>query len=80
MTIIAAAGILLIYNKWFSTINNNCTELTRAITFYFVAMIIVHIPAPILLLLEKQYYQISLVNTLFVDPYLSSIIIIFFII
>jgi hypothetical protein len=41
-------------------------------------MIIIHIPAPILLLLEKQYYQMDLVNRIFVDVYLSSIIIIFF--
>jgi hypothetical protein len=78
MTIIAVVGLLSFYNKWFEKINNNCNRLTRAITFYFVAMIIIHIPAPLLLLMEKQYYQINLVNRLFVDPYLSSIVIIFF--
>jgi hypothetical protein len=78
MTIITVVGILSFDNKWFAKIIKNCNALTRNITFYFVAMIIIHIPAPILLLLEKQYYQIDLVNRIFVDVYLSSIIIIFF--
>jgi hypothetical protein len=78
MTTIIVVGILLFDNKWFAKLSKNGYGLTRTITFYFVAMIIIHIPAPILLLLDKQYYQISLVNRLFVDLYLSSIIIIFF--
>lgn len=78
MTIITVVGILSFDNKWFAKIIKNCSGLTRNITFFFVAMIIIHIPAPILLLLEKQYYQIDLVNRIFVDVYLSSIIIIFF--
>lgn len=78
MTTITVVGILSFCSKWFPKMNKNRYGLIRAITFYFVAMIIIHIPTPILLLLEKQYYQISLVNRLFVDLYLSSIIIIFF--
>lgn len=78
MTIITVVGILSFDNKCFTKVNENCTRLTRAITFYFVAMIIIHIPAPILLLLGKQYYRISFINSLFVNSYLSSIIIIFF--
>ncbi|MCT8977850.1 hypothetical protein N4T77_14710 [Clostridium sp. CX1] len=78
MTIITVVGILSFYSKWFSEMNKKRYGLIRSITFYFVAMIIIHIPSPILLLLEKQHYQISLVNRLFVDLYLSSIVIIFF--
>ena len=77
MTIIIVVGILLFDNKWFPKINKNCYGLTRAITFYFVAMIIVHIPAPILLLLGKQYYRIDLINNFIGNLYLSSIIIVF---
>ncbi|MBK1812767.1 hypothetical protein JHL18_19275 [Clostridium sp. YIM B02505] len=78
MTIITVVGILLFDNKWFPKINKKCYGLNRAITFFFVAMIIVHIPAPILLLMGKQYYHIGFVNNFFGDLYLSSIIIIFF--
>lgn len=77
MTIITVVGILSFDNKWFARMNKNRYGITRAITFYFAAMIIIHIPAPILLLLGKQHYQISLINRYFVDLYLSSIIIIF---
>lgn len=78
MTIITVVTILSIDNKWFVKITKRCHGSTRAITFYFVAMLIIHIPAPILLLLGKQYYRINLINNLFVNLYLSSIIIIFF--
>ncbi|MDP4183455.1 MAG: hypothetical protein Q8942_20495 [Bacillota bacterium] len=78
MTIIAVVGILSIDNKWFAKINKGCYGITRDVTFFFVAMIIIHTPAPILLLLFKQYYHIDLINNLFGDLFLSSIIIIFF--
>ncbi|GFP75544.1 hypothetical protein [Clostridium fungisolvens] len=78
MTAIAVVGILLFDNMWFPKINKKCYGLNRAFVFYFVAMIIVHIPAPILLLMSKQYYKLGFVNKFFGDIYLSSIIIIFF--
>ena len=78
MTIIAVVISLSIFHKWFIKMNQMRYGLTRAITFYFVSMIIIHFPAPILLLLGKQYYQISLINNLVGNLYLSSIIIIFF--
>ncbi len=77
MTFIAVIIFLLIFHKWFPKMNEKRYGLTRTVTFYFVAMLIIHLPAPILLLLEKQYYQISLINNLFGNLYLSSIIIIF---
>jgi hypothetical protein len=78
MTTITVVVFLSIANKWFAKMNENCYGLTRTITFYFVAMIIIHTPAPILLLLGKQYYQISPINNLLGDLYRSSIAIIFF--
>jgi hypothetical protein len=78
MTFIAVVIFLSIFHKWFTKMNQKRYGLTRAITFYFVAMIVIHIPAPVLLLIGKQYYQISFVNNLFNNLYLSSIIIIFF--
>lgn len=77
MTFMTVVAILSIANKSFPKIKQGCSGLTRAIIFFFVALIIIHTPAPILLLLGKQYYHISLVNNLFGDLYLSSIIIIF---
>jgi hypothetical protein len=78
MTFIAVTIFLSIFNSWFSKMNEKRYGLTRAVTFYFVAMIIIHIPAPILLLLGKQYYQLNFINDLVGDLYLASIIIIFF--
>ena len=78
MTTIVVVLFLSIANKWFFIINQGLNKITRAITFYFVAMVIVHLPAPILLLLNKQYYHISLINNFVGNFYRSSIIIIFF--
>lgn len=78
MTAMTVATILSIANKSFVKMNQRCYGLTRTIIFYFVALIIIHAPAPILLLLGKQYYYIGLINNLFGDLYLSSILIIFF--
>ncbi|MDF2591481.1 MAG: hypothetical protein K0S75_947, partial [Clostridia bacterium] len=78
MTFIAVIIFLSIFHKWFGKMNEKRYGATRAITFYFVAMLIIHIPAPVLLLLGKQYYHISFINNLVGNLYLSSIIIIFF--
>lgn len=77
MTFIAVVFFLSVYHKWFAKMNQKRYGLTRAATFYFVAMLIIHLPAPVLLLLGKQYYQISSINNLVGNLYLSSIIIIF---
>jgi len=78
MTFLAVIFFLSIYHKWFSIMNQKRYGLTRAATFYFVAMLIIHIPAPVLLLLGKQHYQMNFVNNILGDLYLSSIIITFF--
>lgn len=75
------AAIVIVYLsiiiKWFPKIYNGCRGLKRAVTFYFVAMILIHTPAPLLLLLGKQHYQMNFINNLVGNFYLSSIIIIF---
>lgn len=78
MTPIAVVIFLAFFHKWFPKMNRRPYGLTRAVTFYFVAMIIIHIPAPVLLLLGKQYYQIGFINNLVGNLYLASIVIIFF--
>ncbi|MDP4146448.1 MAG: hypothetical protein Q8936_18520 [Bacillota bacterium] len=77
MTAVIVFVILVISNKVFKKMNEGCSGLVRAIIFYFPAMVIIHIPAPILLLLGKQQYRLSFVSSLVKDFYLSSIIIIF---
>lgn len=78
MTAITIVVFLLISKYWFTKINKKRYGFTRAFTFYFVAMIIVHMPAPILLLLGKLYYKIGFIDNIFDNLYLSSTIIIFF--
>ncbi|MDF2593545.1 MAG: hypothetical protein K0S75_3011 [Clostridia bacterium] len=78
MTFIAVVIFLSIFHFWFPKMVHKRYGVTKSITFYFVAMLIIHVPAPLLLLLGKQYYRIRFVNDLFGNLYLSSIIIIFF--
>jgi hypothetical protein len=68
---------MLITKKWFSKMNKERYGLTRAIIFYFVAFLFIHLPSPILLLLGKQHYQLGLINNLIGDFYLSSTMISF---
>lgn len=77
MTATVIAIFLTICMYWFTRINQKPYGLTRALTFYFVALLVIHTPSPILLLLGKQHYEISLINNWSGDFYLSSIIIIF---
>lgn len=77
MTILTVVILLIIAIKWFDRIIDKCVGLTRAVTFFFIALLVVHFPAPILLLLGKQYYQLKIINDFFGDLYLSSIIFIF---
>jgi len=78
MTFITVSVLMVIAYKWFDRMNQRRYGLTRAITFFFVAMLIIHTPAPILLLLEKQYYKLDFINNICGNLYLSSILIIFF--
>lgn len=58
ITLIAVVFVfMLITKKWFYKMNEKHDGLTRAITFYFVAILLIHAPSPILLLLGKQHYH-----------------------
>ena len=63
---------LLISRKWFTNIKDARRRLPRALTFYFVAMLIIHTPNPFLLLLGKQRYSFGLINNLVGNMYWSS--------
>lgn len=76
-TTIAVVVFLTAAWVWFNKIKYGCKGAVRAVTFFFIALLVVHFPAPILLLLDKQYYQLKIINNFFGDLYLSSIIFIF---
>jgi hypothetical protein len=77
MSVITIVAFMTISRAWFYKMNRNRYGLTRALTFFFVAMLIIHTPSPILLLLGKQRYHIELVENMVGNLYLSSIIITF---
>lgn len=77
MTATSVVIYLLLTRYWFSKIKQKPQGFIRALTYYFVAVVVLHIPAPILLLLGKQHYQIDWITKLFNDIYLTSIIFIF---
>lgn len=78
MTSVSAFVILIIDSIWFDKITRQCSRSVRVITFYFVALLIVHTPAPILMLLGKQYYYLKPISDYYGNVYLASIVIIFF--
>lgn len=78
MTVFTVLTLLIISKYWFKKLLQKPYGSTRTITFYFVALLIIHTPAPLLLLLDKQHYQTGLTDRLFKDFYLSSIVFIFF--
>lgn len=77
MTFAAVIIFLLVIRKWFEALKQKPYGIARSVTFYFAALVITHIPAPVLLLLGKQYYQMNWANNLFDNFYLVSLIIIY---
>lgn len=77
MSAINVIAFMLISSNWFHKMNRQRSGKTRAITFFFIALIVVHTPTPILLLLGKQHAQISFINRLVDNFYRSSTIIAF---
>jgi len=74
---INVVAFLTISGKWFAHVRNATRRIPRFLTFYFVGFIIIHTPAPILLLMSKQYYKLDVVNDFVGNTCRSSIIIIF---
>jgi hypothetical protein len=70
MTAGAVILFLVIAKKWFSIINRKRYGFPRFITLYLAAVVIIHLPFPLLLLLGKQHYSVNLTDNL----YRSSII------
>lgn len=68
---------MLVARNWFYRMEKRPTGSTRAIIFYFVALIVVHTPSPILLLLGKQHYYLGFIYESFVNSYRSSTLIAF---
>ncbi|HWQ31114.1 MAG TPA: hypothetical protein VN549_08995, partial [Negativicutes bacterium] len=77
MSAINAVAFMLIAGKWFYKMNRQRSGQTRATVFYFVALIFVHTPTPLLLLLGKQHAQIGSIDRLVGNFYRSSTIIAF---
>jgi hypothetical protein len=74
MTVITVVATLRIAVFWFERIKKGCSSWTRAVTFFFIALIIIHFPSPFLLLMRKQYYQFNIISKIFSNFYLTSII------
>jgi hypothetical protein len=65
MTVGTVVLFLGIAKKWFHIMNRKRHGLTRFITLYLVAFVIIHIPFPLLLLSGKQYYSVDLVQNMY---------------
>lgn len=72
MSVITVVAFMFISSQWFTKMNQKRYGLTRAITFYFIAMIFIHIPSPVLLLLGKQHYHLEILENFINNLYLSS--------
>ena len=70
-------AFLVIAKRWFAKIKNAQYNIPRLLTFYVIGFLITHTPAPLLLLLGKQYYSLSLIDKIVGNMYRSSIIFIF---
>lgn len=77
MSAINTILFLMISRKWFIKINHNRQGATRAAVFFFVALVIIHIPTPLLLLFGKMRYYMDFIYRITDDYYRTSIIITF---
>lgn len=77
MSFFNVIAFMLISKKWFFKMYEERQGLTRAVTYFFIAFICIHLPSPILLLTGRQHYKLSFVRKIFSDYYLSSIIVSF---
>lgn len=70
MTAATLVIFLAIVKAWFPLMNERRYGLTRFITLFFAAFVVIHLPVPVLLLFGKQYYSAALAE----DMYRSSTI------
>lgn len=74
MTAVTLVIYLTISKKWFPIMNEKRRGLIRFITLYLAAIVIIHLPIPLLLFYGKQYYSVGIAQ----DMYRSSTIFILF--
>lgn len=70
MSAIIVFAFLVISKKWFAKMNHIRRGLIRNLTFFFIALAVIHVHSPILLLLGKKHYNVGIVENM----YLSSTI------
>lgn len=64
MTTASVFLYLVIVKAWFPKILRPPGRWSRAVLFYFIAFVILHLPIPLLLLWGKQYYGVALTDNL----------------
>lgn len=77
MSAIIVVAFLLISRSWFVEMDRSRRGLVRAVTFFFIGLVIIHLPMPFLLLAGKQYYRMEFIAGLVGNPYRTSIMFIF---
>ncbi len=78
MSVIIVVTFSLISRRWFVKMIHDRSGSTRATILYFVAMMLIHTPAPVLLLMGKLHYQSGVIDGFFgSNLYRSSTVIIF---
>lgn len=78
MSVINIFIFAAVSRKWFAKMVKPCKRGTRAVVFYFVAMVIIHFPGPFLLLYGRTRYTMEWIVQMVHDPYITSILILFF--
>lgn len=63
---------LSIAKSWFPLMNERRSRLVRFLTLYFAMLVVIHLPSPLLLLWEKQYYEVGLHENLVLSSTLFS--------
>ncbi len=63
---------------WFNKMVRPFRRSTRAVVLYFVGMVIIHLPSPLLLLYGRMNYTMEWIYQMVHDIYITSIIISFF--
>ncbi len=73
MSVITVMLFLVITRKWFEKLKRAGNGPVRTTVFYFSCFIFIHLPSPLMLLNEKQYYDVDFIRSIFGDVYRSSI-------
>lgn len=78
MSAVIVVIFLYVSKRWFKKITEIRYGLPRVIILFFAMFVIIHIPAPLLLLFGKEYYNSGLIENMVGNIYRSSTIFIFF--